>query len=82
MFVEGLKIPIKFYNSLHMSIHRVQEWCTAPRNVEVWRARVMGGIRLIDLFRALYLVRDVARWRECVEDVRAHFLKFISYLLD
>ena len=42
----------------------------------------MGWIRLIDLFRALYLVSDVERWRECVEDVRAHFLKFISYLLD
>ena len=42
----------------------------------------MGGIRLIDLFRVLYLVRDVARWRKCVEDVRAHFLQFNSYLLD
>ena len=42
----------------------------------------MGKVCLIDLFRTLYFVRNVARCRVRVEDIRAHFLKFILYLLD
>ena len=81
-FPQGLKIPAKSDNSLHMCAHPVQEWCTAPCTVEVWRARVMGEVRLIDLFRALYVVYNVARCRTRVDGVCAHLMQFIWYLLD
>ena len=81
-FQEGLKIPIKSDKSLHMCSYVVQEWCTASRDVEVWAGQIMGTVCLFDLFRALYIVCDVARWWDRVEDVRAHFLQSIWYPLD
>ena len=65
-----------------MCIYLVQEWRTAPCDMEVWAAQIMGRVCLIDLFRTLYFVRNVARCRDRVEDIRAHFLRFIPYLLD
>lgn len=81
-FPQGLKLPIKSDNSLHMCAHLVQEGYTVPCNVEVWAARIMGGILLSNLFHALYFVRNVSCWRECVGNVRAHLIQFIWYLLD
>ena len=42
----------------------------------------MGEVRLIDLFRELYVVLNVAQCLDHVEDVCAHITTFIRYLLD
>ena len=65
-----------------MRIYLVQEWCTAPCDMEVWAAQIMGGVCLIDLFHALYVVSNAARCRDRIGDVRARFLQFHLYLLD